>query len=183
MGVLQSTEKPVKCLSHGKWYIPGVKQTTLRTAYHFSLLVHNWGTRAVYATTELRTCWPASNTWLQARSVWNRQSPLPNLFLNQLRTYSIHKSARNAERLKAHYRNASSPDRSIRNWTAKKRSHRQGPRMNKVVFYKTMFLVVVFYRRPRWRGEGVHKTVLKYAAVHVEVGHSWREAVIQIQKC
>ena len=144
----------------------------IKNSLPFSLLVQTWWTRAVYATTELRTCWPASNTWLQARSVWNRQSPLPNLFLNQLRTYSIHKSARNAERLKAHYRNASSPDRSIRNWTAKKRSHRQGPRMNKVVFYKTIFLVVVFHRRPRWRLDGVHKSVLKDVEVHVEVGRS-----------
>ena len=44
--------------------------------------------------------------------------------------------------------------------------------MNKVVFYKTILLVVVFYRRPRWMLDGVHKSVLKEVEVHVEVGRS-----------
>ena len=44
--------------------------------------------------------------------------------------------------------------------------------MNKVTFYKTIFLVVGFYRRTRWRLDGVHKPVLKEIEVHVEVGRS-----------
>ena len=31
-------EKLLECLSHEEWYIPGSKQTTLRTAYHFVCL-------------------------------------------------------------------------------------------------------------------------------------------------
>ena len=54
----------------------------------------------------------------------------------------------------------------------KKRSHRKGPRINKVAFYKTIFLVVGFYRKTRWRLDGVHKPVLKEIEVHVEVGRS-----------
>ena len=41
--------------------------------------------------------------------------------------------------------------------------------MKKVVFYKTIFLVVVFYTRPIWRLYGLHKSVLKEVEVHVEL--------------
>ena len=95
-GVLQSMEKTSEMLISWEMVHPWIKQTTVRAAYHL-LCLSKLDELELYMWPELRTCRPASNTWLQTPSVWNRRNLLPNLFRIELRTDQIPNLATNAQ--------------------------------------------------------------------------------------